>query len=54
MIEPLNVELHHENKSVAMCIVWELFKGGVYFVQFEPDNQCGNNSRAGRINEVQY
>ena len=27
-------------------MVWELFKGGVYFVQPEPDNQCGNNSRA--------
>ena len=26
-----------------------LFKGGVYFVQLEPDHQCGNNSRVERI-----
>ena len=29
--------------------VWELFEGGGYFVQLEPEIQCGNNSRAGRI-----
>ena len=26
-----------------------LFKGGVYFVQLEPDDQCWKNSREGRI-----
>ena len=30
-------------------MVWGLFNGGVCFVQLEPDNQCGNNSRIGRI-----
>ena len=30
-------------------MVQGLFKGGVYFVQFEPDNWCGNNSRMERI-----
>ena len=24
-------------------------KGGVYFVQLEPDNWCGNNSRTGKF-----
>ena len=34
-------------------MVQELFKGGVYFVQLEPDNQCGNNIQ-GKIQEIWY
>ena len=32
-----------------MCTVQGQFEGGVYFIQFEPDNRYGNNSRVGRI-----
>ena len=36
---------------LILCIgvVRELFQGGVYFTLLERENQCGNNSRAGRI-----
>ena len=46
MIERLDVEPRPLRES---HIVQGLFKGGVYFVQLEPNNQCGNNSRVGRI-----
>ena len=32
--------------------MWELFEDGVYFIQLEPEIQCGNNSRAGRIQGI--
>ena len=32
-----------------MRMVQGLFEGGVNFVQLETDDQCGNNSRVGRI-----
>jgi len=39
----LPVEPHPPNN----CAV--LFEGGAYFIQLELARQCGNNSRAGRI-----
>ena len=47
-IEKLNVE-PHPPRQLRICMVWGLFKGGIYFILLEPDDQCGNNSRAGRI-----
>lgn len=37
-----------------ICFEWELFEGGIYFIQLGPDNQCGNNSRAGGKNSRKY
>ena len=44
----MHIEPRPPNQS-RMRLVRELFEGGIYFVYLQPDNQCGNNSRAGRI-----
>ena len=45
MIELLNIE-PCPAKRLCMHMVLKLFEGRV---QLKPDNQCGNNSRVGRI-----
>lgn len=52
MIELIHLEPH----PLHMHTVQELFEGRVHFVQLKPENQCGNNSRAGMIHlkEIQY
>ena len=51
MIELLNIEPHPPNQSRTR-MVWELFEGGVYFVQLDPDNQLGTIQGRAEFKEI--